>query len=198
MFVRIPLRTASSGLVTRSMLVVLLVSAAFLALARESDACSVVPLGSPSEELQKQSRVFAGKIVAVHKTRNGIQYEFRVDTVWKGPLLETMFFWRSDTSPSTNCGDIRDSFVVDSEYIVYVYGFGRIGSRTGFLKYAHEDIAELGEGQRPIPGTSEDRELFLDESNPFELLTVVLVVLIIGILVASSAKKLLSGGRSRA
>ena len=144
--------TASTKLVTRLMLIVLLSGAALLAVTRESHACSYVPPGSPSEELRKSIRVFAGRIVASHPVSNDKIYEFKVHTVWKGPLRETTYVRGQEYAyGDTSCSGSYKPFVVGVDYLVYdAY---HVASRTGPLVNASEDIAELGEGRRPVIGS---------------------------------------------
>ena len=149
----------SSKCVTRSILIVFIISIWFLIGTRESHACSCVPPGSPSEELKGHSEVFSGKVVAIHMSNTFLQllltntsepsktvYEVKVATVWKGPLLETVFL--SQSGAGTSCAQ---AFREGVEYIVY--GSGHLCSRTGLLSEAQEDLAELGEGHAPEPGT---------------------------------------------
>lgn len=161
-------------------MVVTLVSAASVTFQRESHACVPPPPTSATEELQRWSTVFAGRVVEVYSLDHGMMYEFRVDTVWKGPLLETVFvFSGNDTS---SCASMR--FDIRRDYIVYE-GNGLIGSRTGLLASAHEDLTELGEGQRPVPGTSETRPRSIDEPT-FPMLPIVVIgVALVALLIAS-------------
>lgn len=145
--------TASTKLVTRFMLIVLVVSAALLVFAREVNACSFTPPGSPTAELQQSTYVFAGKVIAVYPVPNDNIYQFKVYTVWKGSLYETFYLaGRENSYAGTSCAGSYQSFTVGLEYLVYdAY---HIAGRTDLLVNASQDIAELGEGQRPIPGSS--------------------------------------------
>ena len=73
--------------------------------------------------------------------------EFKIYTVWKGEFNETTYlttyYFGSSCSGWATLGE---------EYIVYG-GFSAC-SRTRRLSNAQEDLAELGAGQSPIPGTS--------------------------------------------
>jgi len=134
------------------MLAVLVAGAAFLVFARESNACTYAPIGSPTEELRKASVVFAGKVIAASSVPDGRIYGFKVHTVWKGPLYEKVLIFRSVGvyAEGTPCEGEAKQYTVGQEYLVY----DDIGmsSRTNLLHNANEDLVELGEGQRPVPG----------------------------------------------
>ena len=143
--------TVATKLVTRLMLVALLAGAAFLAVSRETKACSYAPPGPPSDERRKARYVFAGEVVAVHPVENDKIYEFKVDTVWKGPLHETAYIsGYEDADAKSLCPAGYKPYAVGLKYLVYdsYHKF----SRTRLLIYASEDLAELGEGRRPEPG----------------------------------------------
>ena len=129
-------------------------------------ACSCVQPGSPSEELEKFSAVFAGRVVSVQHSydpEGGIitpddhfTIGFKVSAVWKGSVHEDMYI----TTPLTD-GACGFTFDVGEEYIVYAYdssyddgGYTTgICSRTGLLGNAEEDLDELGPGDAPLTGT---------------------------------------------
>ena len=129
-------------------------------------ACSCVQPGSPSEELEKFSAVFAGRVVSVDHsydpegrtvTRDDRStIGFKVSVVWKGAVHEDMYI----TTPPTG-GTCGFTFDVGEEYIVYAYdsnyddgGYSTgICSRTALLGNAQEDLDELGSGDAPLPGT---------------------------------------------
>ena len=130
-------------------------------------ACSCVQPGSPSEELEKFSAVFAGRVVSVQHSydpdgrsvsrgdRSTIGFE--VSAVWKGAVYEDMDI----TTPPTG-GSCGFTFEEGEEYIVYAYdspyvdgGYTTgICSRTALLEQAQEDIDALGEGNAPLAGTA--------------------------------------------
>ena len=130
-------------------------------------ACSCVQPGSPSEELEKFSAVFAGTVVSVQHSydRDGRSVSredrstigFEVSAVWKGAVYEDM----SITTPPTG-GSCGFTFEEGEEYIVYAYdspyvdgGYTTgICSRTALLEQAQEDIDALGEGHSPLAGTA--------------------------------------------
>ncbi|MCY3958729.1 MAG: hypothetical protein OXG65_10590 [Chloroflexi bacterium] len=145
--------SASTTIFIRFMLAVLVAAAMSLVFARESNACLPPPVGSPTEELRKASVVFAGKVIAASSVPNGRIYEFKVYTVWKGPIYEKVLILRSVGvyDKGTPCEGEAKQYTVGKEYLVY----DDIGmdSRTNLLHNANEDLVELGEGQRPIPGS---------------------------------------------
>ncbi len=151
MYSRTRRQSVAANLVTRLILVALLAGAAFLAVSRESKACSYAPPGSPSDERRKAKYVFAGEVVAVHPVENDKIYEFKVDTVWKGPLHETAYIrGHEEADTKSLCPAGYKPYAVGLKYLVYdsYHKF----SRTRLLIYASEDLAELGEGRRPEPG----------------------------------------------
>ena len=135
----------------------------FFGNAEQVYACSCAQPGSPTEELEKFSAVFAGRVLSVQHSydpdgrtvtrddRSTIGFE--VSTVWKGNVSEEMQI----TTPPTG-GSCGFTFVEGEEYIVYAYdspyvegGYTTgICSRTALLEQAQEDIDELGEGDAPL------------------------------------------------
>ena len=129
-------------------------------------ACKCAQPGSPSEELEKFSSVFAGRVVSIQHSYvpNGTSVtpedrttvRLEVSAVWKGLVHEDMYI----TTPPTggNCGFTFDE---GEEYIVYAndspYAGGGytagICSRTALLGRAQDDLDALGEGQTPQAGT---------------------------------------------
>ena len=200
MVARKRLQEPSTTMVIRFVLIVLLASAAFLAFARESNACSPRYPGSPSDELQSHLRVFAGKVVAIHPIPRGTVYEFRVNTVWKGPLIETVYISRNTQhrrmSTGTDCVTRYMRFIDGQDYLVY--GSGHIPSRSGLLEHVHEDIIELGEGQRPIPGTSEPRPAIVDIWRALTFLFAILIVAIVGWVLVLASRVLILERRDSA
>ena len=126
----------------------------------ESHACSCADPGPPSEELAGAAAVFVGKVTSVRELQdpNSTTYsstdpttvEFEVDTVWKGPSYETMSLTTARMGAS--CGF---RFVEGEEYIVYSRDGATVSlcSRTRPVATGQEDFDELGEGQKPEPGS---------------------------------------------
>ena len=91
-------------------------------------ACSCVAPGTPLEELEQFSAVFAGRVVSVQhsydpKSGSVIRERddrstigFEVDAVWKGAVHEDMYI----TTPPTG-GSCGFTFIEGEEYIVYAY-----------------------------------------------------------------------------
>ncbi|MXX53169.1 MAG: hypothetical protein F4Z35_04320 [Dehalococcoidia bacterium] len=130
-------------------------------------ACKCAQPGSPSEELEKFSAVFAGRVVLIQhsydpegvsvssedRTTVGIE----VSAVWKGIVHEDMYI----TTPPTG-GSCGFDFIEGEDYIIYAYdspyadsGYTvGICSRTALTGEAQEDLGILGEGHAPQLGTS--------------------------------------------
>ena len=129
-------------------------------------ACKCAVPGNPSEELEKFSAVFAGRVVSVQHSYDpnaaSVSPEdrtvvgFEVSAVWKGTVHEDMYI----TTPPTG-GSCGFTFVEGEEYIVYGYdsnyddGGYTVGicSRTALLGLARTDLEAFGEGQAPLVGT---------------------------------------------
>ena len=130
-------------------------------------ACKCAQPGSPSEELEKFSAVFAGRVVSIQHSYDpdGVSVTpedrsivgIEVSAVWKGIVHEDMYI----TTPPTG-GSCGFSFIEGEEYIIYAYdspyadgGYtSGICSRTAPLGQAQEDLDALGEGHSPQSGTS--------------------------------------------
>ena len=129
-------------------------------------ACKCAQPGTPSEELEKFSAVFAGRVVSIQHSydpntasvspEDRTTVGFEVSTVWKGTVHEDMHM----TTPPTG-GSCGFSFVEGKEYIVYGHdsnyadGGYTVGicSRTALLDQAQADIDALGDGNAPQAGT---------------------------------------------
>ena len=87
-------------------------------------ACKCAEPGSPSEELEKFSAVFAGRAVSIQHSydpkaasvspEDRTTVGFEVSAVWKGTVHEDMYI----TTPPTG-GSCGFTFVEGEEYIVY-------------------------------------------------------------------------------
>ena len=128
-------------------------------------ACKCAQPGTPSEELEKFSAVFAGRVVSVQHSydpdaasvtpEDRTTVGFDVSAVWKGVVHEEMYV----TTPPTG-GSCGFTFIEGEEYIVYGhdsnYGDGGytvgICSRTALLGQALADIDALGAGRAPRTG----------------------------------------------
>ena len=150
---------------TQMALIVSLIGLRLFANTQQAHACSCVPPGPPSEALAESAAVFAGKVTSVREFQdpNATTYsstdpttvEFQVDTVWKGPSYGTMSLTMARSGAS--CGF---TFVEGEEYVVYSRDGATVSlcSRTRSIANAQEDIDELGEGERPEPGSASTPE----------------------------------------
>ena len=129
-------------------------------------ACKCAQPGTPSEELEESSAVFAGRVVSIRHSfdpdaasvsrDDRTTVGFEVSAVWKGTVREDMYI----TTPPTG-GSCGFTFVEGEEYIVYAHdsAYGDdsytvgICSRTALLGQAQDDIDALGEGHAPEAGT---------------------------------------------
>ena len=100
--------------------------------------------GAPSEELEEADAVFLGRVVSSSDIT-----EFHVATVWKGPVQERVHLDESGPFAFRR-------FAVGEEYIVYAYYSEDSEdletddcTRTIELYGGLEDLAALGEGERP-------------------------------------------------
>ena len=149
------------GLISISIaLAVLLAGLLAFLLPEKSYACAPRPIGSPLEELERNNSVFRGRVTSgATPTVNPkdpssdpeVTYEYVVSTVWKGSLAERRTLTTSGSFPGS-CGR---RFWGGEEYIIYSSdGYSDwFSSRTRMISKAADDLAELGEGQVPIPGT---------------------------------------------
>ena len=157
------LRVASVSLVSLALLLGVLW---FLGNPEQVYACKCAQPGTPSEELEKFSAVFAGRVVSVRHSYDpdaaSVSPEdrstvgFEVSAVWKGTVHEDLYI----TTPPTG-GSCGFTFIEGEEYIVYAYDSAHadggytvgICSRTALLDQAQADIDALGEGNAPQAGT---------------------------------------------
>jgi len=153
-------------------IIVFLSGAWFFINTGQSHACSCPTPGPPSQELAESEVVFVGEVVrTIHfqpppnSLTDPIAIEFAVNTVWKGPLYETMFI---APSRGTSC-EFR--FVDGEKYIVYSPSKEttpevNLCSRTRLVAEAQDDLKELGRGHPPEPGTSAPTPKPPDRSLP--------------------------------
>ena len=123
-------------------------------------ACSCAPPGSPSRELARSAAVFSGKVIDIREytdpnamtfsSTDPTTVEFEVNTVWKGPSHETVYFTTRRSEAS--CGF---TFVEGEQYIVYSHDGSTVSlcSRTSIISRALDDLEELGEGRAPESGS---------------------------------------------
>ena len=134
----------------------------FLVTTVQAHACSCGDLPSPAVAVSQSAKVFSGKVVHVSGGDGTLRepallsgyvtVEFEVYTVWKGQAYATMFIETAWWSGS--CGV---EFYLGQEWLVYSYDGATAHpcGRTRHLELAQADIAALGEGQTPSPGTVE-------------------------------------------
>ena len=154
---------AQLGIVSLALMMIVLWS---IGNAGQVHACKCVQPGTPSEELEESSAVFAGRVISVRHSYDPdaasvtpddlTTVGFEVSAVWKGSVREDMYI----TTPPTG-GSCGFAFVEGEEYIVYAYdspyadgGYtAGICSRTSLLEQAQADIEALGVGSDPQSGT---------------------------------------------
>ena len=145
------------GMISASVaLAVLLAGLLSFLIPERSYACAPNYIGPPLEELERADSVFRGKVISTaplerESASEETIYQFMVTTVWKGPLAEKRTITARDFEPA--CGR---QFSRGEEYLVYS-GDGYtdwFSTRTRPISDAAEDLAQLGEGQMPIPGTN--------------------------------------------
>lgn len=128
-----------------------LIACAFMLAGVESSlACTCAPSKSASEELERATAVFAGKVIEIKRHKQSsdlsarVEAVFEVEKVWKGVNEKRVSIFTS--SWSTACGY---GFKEDRTYLVYAYGNAEarlstsICARTRRLKDAREDLREL-------------------------------------------------------
>jgi hypothetical protein len=134
----------------------------FLAIpASPAQACSCLMPGPPQEEMEQAAAVFAGSVVNLQEpsswtvsSADPVYVTFQVTRIWKGPLENSLVV--ETARDSASCGY---EFEPARDYLVYAYA-GENGlqvslcSRTIPLDAAGEDLAALGEGVTPPPGSS--------------------------------------------
>ena len=150
-------RTAArTGLAALSLLAV---GAALLGLAGPALACDCPEPPPPQEELERVDAVFAGEVTELHQVGDeppGPWLDARVEVaeVWKGEIAEVEQV-RTHAHGAT-CGYGFESGRVELIYAV-VDDNGRLTtdlcSRTTPLDGAEEDLAALGDGSEPRPGS---------------------------------------------
>ena len=116
-------------------------------------ACSCIPVGSVSDELNKSDYVFQGKVLKINSELLGYTKEitFEVESLWKGAnnSKEIKVYTGQD---SAMCGY---NFEVGNEYLVYSVDTEEglltgLCSRTTSIEYASEDLAELGQPMKIV------------------------------------------------
>ena len=118
-------------------------------------ACSCEEPGTPTEERDESTSVFAGVVVRVDTLMTQQGYEaihvlFEVQRIWKGPDSTAVLV--RTAACSGLCGYF---FQVGQTYLVYTFADRETGvlwtnicTRTNVLRDATEDLMALGEGRR--------------------------------------------------
>lgn len=132
---------------------------ALTGLGQRAFACTCAPPESPTDELERSTAVFAGKVAAL-EARSGlvtssadpVRVTFRGYTVWKGPQHDMLTLTTARSSIS--CGY---EFEAGREYLVYAYGEENdlqvsLCSRTRPLTLAAVDLIALGRGRGQAGG----------------------------------------------
>jgi hypothetical protein len=114
-----------------------------------------LPPGSPSEELERSTAVFSGRVVGIEvpsgrtmSSADPVEVPFKVYAVWKGPKSDTVTVTTARSSVS--CGY---EFETGRAYVVYARGEAddlqvSLCSRTKPLTRAGDVLAALGRGDR--------------------------------------------------
>lgn len=110
-------------------------------------ACSCIPPGPPSAELDGATAVFSGEVIQIEGSADPVRVTLQVDTVWKGLQHTTLTVTTARDSASCGYG-----FKEGESYLVYATGVEdglqvSLCSRTQHLSSAQEDLTALGEGQ---------------------------------------------------
>jgi LPXTG-motif cell wall-anchored protein len=147
-------------------------------------ACSCLQPGTPTNELNQSSAVFAGKVVAIDtpsslptlttsfpfivfqsSSADPVSVIFDVSDVWKGPAYRRLVVMTPRESASC-----RFAFQIGESYLVYATEQGaelttNLCSRTSSLSQAQPDLVALGPGTAPtldgVPQPSPSNSLLL-------------------------------------
>ncbi|WP_052124102.1 hypothetical protein [Ureibacillus manganicus] len=153
-------------------------------------ACSCAQPGSPSEELNKSSAVFSGKVVKIvdnnknvifKSSADPLEIHFQVIETWKGISVSDVVVKTSRDSAS--CGY---TFALNEEYLIYTNGEEgyyqvNLCSRTAPLANASTDLNELGQGAPPTEKVQVDEDNQMN--NHFLNITLISILLFIIILI---------------
>ena len=164
-------------------------------------ACKCAQPGTPSEELEKFSAVFAGRAVSIQHSydpkaasvspEDRTTVGFEVSAVWKGTVHEDMYI----TTPPTG-GSCGFTFIDGEEYIVYADGGYTVGicSRTALLGQAQADLDALGEGHTPTavtggPAPEQPQDMVAGRTWVIILAVAAAVVVAVGIVAYARARR---------
>lgn len=152
-------------------------------------ACSCAGPPPLTEDLNRKTAVFAGKVIRmetptklfIRSSADPVEVTFEVSTVWKGELKsKTIVYTALD---SASCG--YEGFEVNKEYLVFAYGTpDRLGTgiceRTKPLSAATQELQQLGLGQSPPLELKEEKQLFTPGTATMMLTLVILLATILG------------------
>ena len=155
-----------------------------------SYACDCSKPDNVTEEVDRHTAVFSGKVIEMVDKNAGSQMQssadliavlFEVEESWKG-INQTQVIVYTERS-SASCGY---EFSLENKYLVYakdIDGELKVSncSRTTPLSFADEDIAELGKGEKP----TEQVALSIDDQTPPYML--IYIISIVGLLLLVSA-----------
>jgi hypothetical protein len=154
---------------------------ALTSLGQQALGCTCLPPGSPSEELERSTAVFSGRVVGIEvpsgrtmSSADPVEVTFKVYAVWKGPKSDTVTVTTARSSVS--CGY---EFETGRAYVVYARGEAddlqvSLCSRTKPLTRAGDDLAALGRGD----GAGIWAML---QAYKYRVMTAVLVVVALGV-----------------
>lgn len=123
-----------------------------------ASACSCIEPPGIEEELSRSDAVFSGKVISVEDRPPFIAVPgktviLQVGKIWKGISQSQV-----KIATGQGGGDCGYDFAVGQEYLVYAvksdsYGTNSLSTiicdRTDVLSQAQDDVAVLGEGQKP-------------------------------------------------
>ena len=147
-----------------------------------SYACDCSKPDNVTEEVDRHTAVFSGKVIEIVDKNAGSQMQssadpiavlFEVEESWKG-INQTQVIVYTERS-SASCGY---EFSLNNSYLVYaqdIDGDLKVSncSRTTLLSFADEDIAELGKGEKP----TEQVALSIDDQTlPYMLIYILSIV----------------------
>ncbi len=106
-------------------------------------ACSCMRPLPPLEEKERATAVFAGQVISKEQNESQIEVNFRVQTIWKGELGDTVTI--ATGLHSAACGI---NFNLRETYLVYAFGNNtqlrtNSCSRTQLLSRAKDDLRTL-------------------------------------------------------
>ncbi|OEH91119.1 hypothetical protein [Bacillus solimangrovi] len=164
-----------------------------------SYACSCAEPGSVTEELERSSAVFSGKVIDImdknaysplKSSDDPLAILFEVEESWKGINQTEVIVYTARSS--SICGyDVE----LNNNYLVYATETDRklklsFCSRTTLLSEANEDIKQLGAGERPTEDVSiVFKAKLLMESKFFYVLLLMIATITIGAYIIRRVKK---------